>query len=381
MKVLGVTLALCALVALSRSMPYNSSALEHKAQEQESLKNESQEQESLKNESREQESSEQESGEHESHKHESSEQESREHENDSHEHKSSEHESHKHESSEHNSHEHGPHKHKSSEQESNEQESGEHEHDSHKQESSEQESGEHESHKHESSEQESHEHKLREHENDSHEHKSSEQESSKHESREHDSHEHGPHEHKSSEQESSKQEFGEHKSDNHDSLTHLEPSELLPCPAGWTRFRDRCFIFIETPKTWIEAEIYCQFDRGNLASVHSYEENRFITSLTRGDTETFPQSWIGGSDAVHHGHWMWTDGSEFQYNNCYEHNSDEGSDEGDANCLKINFEGNKRAMHINARVCMQTFERFYSFHTGSRRFLPVTDIRPELPPL
>ncbi|XP_026180088.1 galactose-specific lectin nattectin isoform X2 [Mastacembelus armatus] len=108
------------------------------------------------------------------------------------------------------------------------------------------------------------------------------------------------------------------------------------CPHGWSSFRKRCFIFNETPKTWLEAEIYCQFDGGNLASIHSYEENHFVMSLTRGYTQTFPETWIGASDAIHPGYWMWTDGSKFYYKNWYNDDGDDG-DETDDNCLKMNY--------------------------------------------
>uniref|UniRef100_A0A8C7Y840 C-type lectin domain-containing protein n=1 Tax=Oryzias sinensis TaxID=183150 RepID=A0A8C7Y840_9TELE len=71
------------------------------------------------------------------------------------------------------------------------------------------------------------------------------------------------------------------------------------CPHEWTRFGQQCFIFINSPKTWAEAEAYCQFDGSNLASIHSYEENHFLQSLTRADTHNFPQAWIGGTDTMH----------------------------------------------------------------------------------
>ncbi|XP_071316033.1 ladderlectin [Trachinotus anak] len=107
------------------------------------------------------------------------------------------------------------------------------------------------------------------------------------------------------------------------------------CPYGWTYFGKKCFIFIDTPKTWTEAEIYCLFEGANLASIHSYEENHFVMSLTRGDTNTFPQTWIGGFSAIHPGFWMWSDGSKFHYENWYhDHTTDSPPNEC---CLKMNY--------------------------------------------
>ncbi|KAK2863376.1 hypothetical protein Q5P01_002909 [Channa striata] len=109
----------------------------------------------------------------------------------------------------------------------------------------------------------------------------------------------------------------------------LKPPESAPdcdgdsadCPAGWSSFGKRCFIFIDSPKSWVDAEVYCQFDKANLASVHSHEESRFVISLTEGDN--FPQTWLGGFDAVDPGFWMWSDGSNFNYRNWFDDDSND----------------------------------------------------------
>ncbi|KAF7650350.1 hypothetical protein LDENG_00127230 [Lucifuga dentata] len=105
------------------------------------------------------------------------------------------------------------------------------------------------------------------------------------------------------------------------------------CPEGWTRWGLRCYIYINDLKTWVEAESYCQFEGANLASVHGNDENHFIQALTRGNTHNFPESWIGGHDAVKPTFWMWSDGSKFDYKNwAYAMSKRNISD----NCLKIN---------------------------------------------
>uniref|UniRef100_A0A3P9IGM3 C-type lectin domain-containing protein n=1 Tax=Oryzias latipes TaxID=8090 RepID=A0A3P9IGM3_ORYLA len=120
---------------------------------------------------------------------------------------------------------------------------------------------------------------------------------------------------------------------SHDDSKSSSSEEDSGCPDDWTRFGQQCFIFINSPKTWAEAESYCQFDGSNLASIHSYEENHFLQSLTRADTHNFPQAWIGGTDTMHFGLWTWSDGSRFLYENW----SYKGKD-GDADrCLKINY--------------------------------------------
>ncbi|XP_039678874.1 galactose-specific lectin nattectin-like [Perca fluviatilis] len=104
------------------------------------------------------------------------------------------------------------------------------------------------------------------------------------------------------------------------------------CPKDWSRLGKRCFVFIDSPKTWSEAEGYCLFEGANLASVHSNEENNFIRILTRGDTHKFPLTWIGGSDCIQSGFWMWTDGTMFNYENW-------------STKLDYNMEDKRRTMH------------------------------------
>ncbi|XP_068569870.1 ladderlectin, partial [Cebidichthys violaceus] len=92
-------------------------------------------------------------------------------------------------------------------------------------------------------------------------------------------------------------------------MTHMmmKDSEHY-CPYGWSRYEQQCFMFINSMKTWIEAENFCLFVGGNLASVHSYEENHFLQSLTEAGTFEFPLTWIGGNNAVNLAVWTWSDG-------------------------------------------------------------------------
>lgn len=107
------------------------------------------------------------------------------------------------------------------------------------------------------------------------------------------------------------------------------------CPDGWTYYEDHCYKYIEYGKTWIEAEFYCLFEGGNLASVHSDDHSHFIKSLTKGDGYTFPHAWLGGFDVLYPGHWMWSDGKDFHYADWYHdyHSAPIGD-----HCLKMNHE-------------------------------------------
>ncbi|XP_060922561.1 lectin [Limanda limanda] len=117
----------------------------------------------------------------------------------------------------------------------------------------------------------------------------------------------------------------------------MEPAQCgtgFSCPPGWSQYTERCFIFINTSKMWAEAEIYCQFEGANLASIHSPEENHFIMSLTRGHTHNFPHTWIGGVAPVLPGYWLWTDGSRFDYDNWFNHHDTSNPSE---TCLRMNY--------------------------------------------
>uniref|UniRef100_A0A8C9Z6R9 C-type lectin domain-containing protein n=1 Tax=Sander lucioperca TaxID=283035 RepID=A0A8C9Z6R9_SANLU len=85
------------------------------------------------------------------------------------------------------------------------------------------------------------------------------------------------------------------------------------CPPGWTQFGSRCFSFNFQGKSWIDAESFCKAAGGNLASVHSEEEHVFLRTFINQVTGAYITSWMGGSDSVQEGVWMWSDGSTFDY--------------------------------------------------------------------
>ncbi|XP_041634977.1 ladderlectin-like [Cheilinus undulatus] len=103
-------------------------------------------------------------------------------------------------------------------------------------------------------------------------------------------------------------------------LTHAADNGLVVqsvalCPSGWARYNNRCFLFVPTAMSWANAERHCQAQDGNLASVHSNVEYHFIQGMILKQTQTFPNTWLGGSDAEQDGTWLWSDGSHFTYAN------------------------------------------------------------------
>uniref|UniRef100_A0AAY5KDM3 C-type lectin domain-containing protein n=1 Tax=Esox lucius TaxID=8010 RepID=A0AAY5KDM3_ESOLU len=115
------------------------------------------------------------------------------------------------------------------------------------------------------------------------------------------------------------------------------------CPGEWRQFGSHCVIFDETPRSWADAEFHCQSLGGHLASVHSWLESIFLEALTF----DLPLTWIGGTDG---GHWSWTDGSGFNYQQWAEgkpNNSIAGE-----SCIQMNF-GDKHCW--NNEVCEKHF--------------------------
>ncbi|XP_072222510.1 ladderlectin-like [Leuresthes tenuis] len=110
------------------------------------------------------------------------------------------------------------------------------------------------------------------------------------------------------------------------------------CPPGWTQFGSRCFIFYRTAKSWIDAEHFCISVGGNLASIHSADENIFLSNLVKRVTGAHLYTWVGGFDAVADRRWLWSDGSHFDYRRWAqgEPNNHRGRREP---CIEINFRG------------------------------------------
>ncbi|XP_053174061.1 galactose-specific lectin nattectin-like [Scomber japonicus] len=109
------------------------------------------------------------------------------------------------------------------------------------------------------------------------------------------------------------------------------------CPSGWTQFGSRCFVFYRRTRAWTDAEHFCISIGGNLASIHSADENAFLSDLVLRVSGHRHHTWIGGYDAVKEGTWLWSDGSKFSYFRWYvrEPNNLGGKE----HCIEMNFGG------------------------------------------
>ncbi len=64
---------------------------------------------------------------------------------------------------------------------------------------------------------------------------------------------------------------------------------------------------------WHQARIKCEELGGSLAIVRSREENQFLTSLL--EKEGLGTAWLGATDEMREGRWLWVDHSEMTYKN------------------------------------------------------------------
>ncbi|XP_053107195.1 lectin-like [Hemicordylus capensis] len=99
--------------------------------------------------------------------------------------------------------------------------------------------------------------------------------------------------------------------------SHTSPWPTGSCAVGWIQFQNACYKTVMERKNWTDAEIACQSHGRNahLASIHSAEENDFVFNLMGKpmDHKKNEAYWIGGHDLFKEGRFMWTDGSEFNY--------------------------------------------------------------------
>ena len=94
-------------------------------------------------------------------------------------------------------------------------------------------------------------------------------------------------------------------------------SAQLSCGRGWKEFNQSCYKLAMDYHNMEECRRECKEGGGDLASVHSVEENNLIISLLkdRPEREGKKSTWIAGSITERDGHFRWMDGTDWDFEN------------------------------------------------------------------
>ncbi|XP_061183004.1 perlucin-like protein [Saccostrea echinata] len=92
------------------------------------------------------------------------------------------------------------------------------------------------------------------------------------------------------------------------------------CPHGWTKWGTSCYLFVtHVHNDWTESEYFCHMLHSKLVEIETMEEDNFVQLQAIKHVHENPGTfgfWIGGTDAVVEGEWMWvTTGQNFTYSN------------------------------------------------------------------
>ncbi|XP_071313417.1 ladderlectin-like [Trachinotus anak] len=81
------------------------------------------------------------------------------------------------------------------------------------------------------------------------------------------------------------------------------------CPTGWIRYKNSCYLYVATGRSWSSAEANCRGLGASLASVGDLFDYSFLQELTRRSGNTV--AWMGG---FYFQAWRWVDQRSFTYN-------------------------------------------------------------------
>ncbi|KAM6974547.1 C-type lectin domain family 4 member E-like, partial [Tautogolabrus adspersus] len=86
----------------------------------------------------------------------------------------------------------------------------------------------------------------------------------------------------------------------------------LKCEEGWEQLGEKCYYFSTNKSTWSNSEAECRRGGGggDMVKIDSTEEQAFFDQRLREKmTEPEDKFWIGLTDSVNEGSWLWADRS------------------------------------------------------------------------
>uniref|UniRef100_A0A3Q2XRY0 CD209 antigen-like n=1 Tax=Hippocampus comes TaxID=109280 RepID=A0A3Q2XRY0_HIPCM len=77
------------------------------------------------------------------------------------------------------------------------------------------------------------------------------------------------------------------------------------CGVGWKKFDGNCYFVSKLSRTWAESRLDCISRGADLVVINSREEQVFLNGLLGRSKDV----WIGLSDHIKEGTWVWVDGT------------------------------------------------------------------------
>eukprot|EP00795_Rhopilema_esculentum_P001778 gene1778-16265_t len=81
------------------------------------------------------------------------------------------------------------------------------------------------------------------------------------------------------------------------------------CPQGWVQRCNRCYLYVNQPMQWVDAQYYCRRLGGDLVTIRDWATNYFMFRIVRHFDRRRRTVWIGANDRRTEGTFEWSDGT------------------------------------------------------------------------
>ena len=86
------------------------------------------------------------------------------------------------------------------------------------------------------------------------------------------------------------------------------------CSAGWVDFGEFCYkVEVTSKQNWMNARTDCLINGGDLASIHTAEEQKFVSNQVQWLGQPGDNFWIGLNDRTHDTSFQWSDSTSVIY--------------------------------------------------------------------
>jgi hypothetical protein len=95
--------------------------------------------------------------------------------------------------------------------------------------------------------------------------------------------------------------------------TQVAGAQASSVPANAVSFGGHHYLIVKQKLSWQKAQLWCEAKGGQLACIESEAEQQFIAKLAAGK-----YYYLGATDQVHEGVFVWINGSRFEYTKWYQ---------------------------------------------------------------